>query len=178
MYRVIADLKALQSLWKTRTEQLEALKSQLLSTPSQNQKLEEESKNPQKDMKYESPLPLPKSTPPVSQIIPQTIMPPPKPKASPAQLALQDQLITACKQGNEKAVKAFLQQGAKPDIANAKDEQPLGAAVWGMCPAVVNALLKQAGGIAPITWGECEKHNIKYYREVFIVPKFDSTDFS
>ena len=49
-------------------------------------------------------------------------MAPPKPKASPEQLALQDQLIAACKQGDEKAVKALLQQGAKPDIANAKGE--------------------------------------------------------
>ena len=81
----------------------------------------------------------------VSQIIPQTMIAPPKPKATPEQLKLQDQLIAACKQGDEKAVKALLQQGAKPDIANAKGEQPLGAAVWGMCPDVVNALLKQAG---------------------------------
>ncbi len=66
-----------------------------------------------------------------------------------------------------------IQQGAKPDIANAKGEQPLGAAVWGMCPDVVNALFKQAGGVAPMTWEECEKHNLKYYKEVFIVPKFD-----
>ena len=104
-------------------------------------------------------------------------MPPPKPKASPEQLKLQDQLIAACKQGDEKAVKALLQQGAKPDMANAKGEQPLGAAVWGMCPDVVNALLKQAGGVAPMTWGECEQHNLKYYKEVFIVPKFDPQTF-
>ena len=86
---------------------------------------------------------------------------------------MQDQLIAACKQGDEKAVKALLQRGAKPDMANAKGEQPLGAAVWGMCPDVVNALLKQAGGIAPMTWEECEQHNLKHYNEVFIVPKFD-----
>ena len=102
----------------------------------------------------------------------QTLMPA-KPKASPEQLKLQDQLIAACKQGDEKAVKAVTQQGAKPDMANAKGEQPLGAAVWGMCPDVVNALLKQAGGVAPMTWDECEKHNLKHYKEVFIVPKFD-----
>ena len=23
-----------------------------------------------------------------------------------------------------------------------------------------------------MTWEECEKHNLKYYKEVFIVPKF------
>ena len=86
---------------------------------------------------------------------------------------MQDQLIAACKQGDEKAVKALLQQGAKPDTANAKGEQPLGAAVWGMCPDVVNALLKQADGIAPMTWGECEKHNLEHYKEVFIMPKFN-----
>ena len=146
--RRISDLKALQSLWKTRTEQLELLKSQLLFTPSQNQGLEIESKRIQKELKYELPVQPLKSTPPlppVSQTIAQTILPPPKPKASPEQLALQDQLIKACKQGDEKAVKALLQEGAKPDMVNAQGEQPLGAAVWGMCPNVVNTLLKQAG---------------------------------
>ncbi len=114
----------------------------------------------------------------LSQIIQQTVIAPPKPKASPEQLKLQDQLIAACKQGDEKAVKALLQQGAKPDIANAKGEQPLGAAVWGMCPDVVNTLLKEAKGIAPMTWQECERHNKKYYNnEVFIIPKFDPQTF-
>ena len=122
------------------------------------------------------PVQPPKSTPPlppVSQIIQQTVIAPPKPKASAEQLKLQDQLIAACKQGDEKRVTELLKQGAKPDIPNAKGEQPLGAAVWGMCPDVVNTLLKQTGGIAPMTWDECEKHNLKYYKEVFIVPKFD-----
>ena len=115
--------------------------------------------------------------PSISQAIPQTLIPPPKPQATPEQLALQNQLIAACKQGDEKAAKALLQKGAKPDMANTKGEQPLGAAVWGMCPDVVNALLKQAGGVAPMTWQECEKHNLKYYKEVFIVPKFAPYSF-
>ena len=133
-----------------------------------------------KDLKYETTVQPPKSTPPltpVSQTIGQTLMPGPKPKATPEQLKLQDQLIAACKQGDEKAVKALLQQGAKPDMANAKGEQPLGAAIWGMCPGVVNALLTHAGGVAPMTWDECEKHNLKYYKEVFIIPKFDPQTF-
>ena len=82
-------------------------------------------------------------------------------------------MIEACKQGDEKAVVALLKQGAKTDMPNEKGEQPLGAAVWGMCPDVVNALLKQAGGVAPMAWEECEQHNLKHYKEVFIVPKFD-----
>ncbi len=172
-----ADLKALQSLWMTRTQQLEALQFQLLSTPSQNQRSEAELKHEQKNLKYESPIQPLKLMPPLSQTIAQTILPPPKLKANPTQLALQDQLIEACKQGDEKTVKVLLQQGAKPDMANAKGEQPLGAAVWGMCPDVVNALLKQAGSIAPMTWGECEKHNLKYYKEVFIISKFDPSTY-
>ncbi len=169
-----SDLKALQSLWKTRTQQLESLKTQLLSTTNQDQELQTELK----ELKYETPVQPPKSTPPISQFIPQTILPPPKPQITPQQLALQDQLITACKQGDEKRVKSLLQQGAKPDIANAEGEQPLGAAVWGMCPDVVNTLLKQVGGVAPMTWHKCEQHNKKYYNnEVFIVPKFDPRTF-
>ena len=131
----------------------------------------------QENMKYETPIQPPKPTSPVSQITTPRLMPPPKPKASPAQLALQDQLIAACKQGDEKTVTALLIRGARPDIANAKSEHPLGAAVWGMCPDVVNALLKQAGGVAPMTWQQCEKHNLEHYKEVFIIPKFDPRTF-
>ncbi len=163
-----ADFYALQSLWKTRTQQLESLKSQLLFTVSQNQGLKTELK----ELKYETSVQPPKLMTPVSQVISQTIMAPPKPKVTPEQLALQDQLIAACKQGDVKAVEVLFKRGAKPDIANAKDEQPLGAAVWGMCPDVVNTLLKQAGGVASMTWQECENHNLKYYKEVFIVEKF------
>ena len=93
------------------------------------------------------------------------------------QLLLQNKLIAVCKQGDDKAVKALLRQGAKPDMADAKGEQPLGAAVWGMCPDVVNALLEQAGGVAPMTWAECEKHNRERYKKVFIVPKFNPQTF-
>ena len=134
----------------------------------------------QQDLKYELPVQPPKSTlplPPMSQIIQQTISAPPKSKTSLAQLELQDQLIAACKQGDEKAVKALLQQGAKPDVANTKNEQPLGAAVWGMCPDVVNTLLKQAGGIAPMTWEECEQHNLKHYQGIFIMPEFGARTY-
>ena len=93
------------------------------------------------------------------------------------QLLLQNKLIALCKQGDDKAVKALLRQGAKPDMADAKGEQPLGAAVWGMCPDVVNALLEQTGGVAPITWAECEKHNLERYKKVFIVPIFNPQTF-
>ncbi|MBS0351037.1 MAG: protein kinase [Proteobacteria bacterium] len=167
-----AELKSNQE----EIKQLESLKSQLLPTISQKQELKKESK----ELEYETPVQTPKSTPPlpsISQTIPQTLMLPPKPKVSPEQLALQGQLITACKQGDVKAVEAIFKRGAKPDISNAKGEQPLGAAVWGMCPDVVNALLKQAGDVTPMTWQECGKHNLKYYQEVFIVPKFDPQTF-
>ena len=124
------------------------------------------------------PLPIPA----MSQILPQTLMPAPKSepvKVSKEQLKLQDELVIACEQGDIKAVQAlfkttfFRKITAKPDVANTAGKQPLGAAVWGMNPDVVNELLKQAGGVAPMTWDECEKHNLKYYKEVFIVPKFD-----
>ena len=156
---VAADLKALQSLWKTRTQQLELLRSQLLS------RLVKARYNTElKKLKYQTPVQSAKSV----------SMPPPKTKSQGSeQLELQDHLIAACKRGDEKAVNALFMRGAKPEMTNAKGEQPLGAAVWGMCPGVVNALLKQAGGIAPMSWEECEKHNRERYQEVFIVPKFN-----
>ena len=47
-----------------------------------------------------------------------------------------------------------------------------------MCPDVVNTLLKEAKGIAPMTWQKCEQHNKKYYNnEVFIIPKFNPQNF-
>ncbi len=124
------------------------------------------------------PLPVPA----MSQIIPQTLMPVPKSepvKVSKEQLKLQDELVIACEQGDIKAVQAlfkttsFRKITAKPDVANTAGKRPLCAAVWGMNPDVVNELLKQAGGVAPFTWDECEEHNQRFYGEVFIVPKFD-----
>jgi hypothetical protein len=56
-------------------------------------------------------------------------------------LALQDQLMMACKHGDEKTVKILLWQGANPNLPNGIGEQLLGAAIWGMCPGVVSALL-------------------------------------
>ena len=128
-----------------------------------------------------------KSTPipPVSQSQ-QTFIPAPKTepmKVSKEQLKLQNELVTACEQGDLKAVQAlfkttfFRKITAKPDVANTVGKQPLGAAVWGMNPDIVNELLKQVGGVAPMTWDECEKHNLKYYKEVFIVPKFELKTF-
>ncbi len=111
----------------------------------------------------------------------QILMPVPKSLVSADQLKLQNKLIEACKQGDEKGVKELLIQGAKSNIPDDKGEQPLGAAVWGMCPNVVNALLQQTNGIAPMTWEECEKHNLEYYKNVFIVPKiekYSTTDWS
>ncbi len=115
---VIADLKALQSLWKVRTQQLKLFKSQFLSTPMQS--------------------------------------------------ALQDQLVTACKEGDEKQVGMLLEKGALPDMPNAEGEQPLGAAVWGMCPNIINALLTRVDGVAPMTWRQCEAHNSICYKGVFV----------
>jgi ankyrin repeat protein len=93
------------------------------------------------------------------------------------QLELQNKLIAACKQGDEKTVTVLLQKGAKSDMPNTKGELPLGAAVWGMCPGVVNVLLKQTGRGEPMTWQECEAHNLKYYREMFIIPQFLPTTY-
>ena len=160
--------------------EIKNLKAEIEQLKLQNQQQGLELKYTQKNPKDQTSVQPPKSMlslPSISQTIPQTLMAPPKLKATSDQLELQDQLIAACKRGDEKGVKAVLDQGAKPDMPNAKGEQPLGAAVWGMCPDVVNALLKQADGVAPMTWQECEQHNQKYYEEVFIVSKFNPQAF-
>ena len=38
---------------------------------------------------------------------------------------------------------------------------------------IVNELFKQTGGIAPMTWDHAKNIIRKYYKEVFIIPKFD-----
>jgi hypothetical protein len=93
-------------------------------------------------------------------------------KSASEQSQLQDQLITACEQGDAKTVLSLCQQGAKPDLANSTGKHPFGAGVWGMNPEIVNELLKQTGRVAPMTWLECESHNLKWYKEVFIMSKF------
>ena len=176
MRREVLDTEELYTKYRTQIKQ--SIESAKQPTAEINMlQHQTDLKSTQKDLKYESPVQSPKSTPSISQAIPQTLIPPPKLQATPRQLALQDQLIAACEQGDAKTVTLLLKQGAKPDVAGTPGrfslgKQPLGAAVWGMCPDVVNALLKQAGGVAPMTWEECEKHNLKYYKEVFIVPKF------
>ncbi len=153
-----ADLIALQSLWKTRTQQMELLKSNLLCRG-------DHSKQSSK-LLFDS----------------QRLMPAPRPTGKPMDIKevqlLQSQLITACKQGDEETMTALLKQGAKPNITDVKGEHPLGAAVWGMSPVIVYALLREADGIAPITWSECEKHNLTHYREVFAVSKLTPKTFA
>ncbi len=91
-----------------------------------------------------------------------------------ALLPLQNKLIAACKKGDLKGVQEAFRQGAKSyPLDDKKNEHPLGAAIWGMNPDVVNEVIRQAGGVAGMTWDECEKHNLEYYKEVFIVQKFD-----
>jgi serine/threonine protein kinase len=140
-----AELKRIQ-----KESKLKPLSSQSISTPSELVQIPVMSKN-----------------------IQQTFMPMPKSLISAGELQLQDQLLAACKRGDEKEVAALLKRGAKPDIPNAKGEQPLGAAVWSMCPDIVNILLKQSNSVASMTWSECEEHNLKHYKEVFIIPAFD-----
>jgi hypothetical protein len=130
---------ALREWLKEKQKEIEGPKQQNQQYPLTLKDLKELKRQP-------SPTQIPKSALPMPRGVRQAFMPVLKPPASLGQLQLQDQLIVACKQGDEKAVNLLLQQGAKPDLPDAKGEQPLGAAVWGMCPNMVNALLKQAGG--------------------------------
>lgn len=95
-----------------------------------------------------------------------------------AVLKFQDELVTACEEGDSKTVRLLLKNGAKPDAANAKSIQPLGAAVWGMNLEVINVLLEAMGGASPMTWEACEGHNINHYKEVFMISSFDPKTYS
>ena len=92
-------------------------------------------------------------------------------------LTRQDQLIAACRQGNVSEFKSSLKLGAKL-IVDIQDEQPLGAAVWGMCPEIVNLLLRGTNRVASMTWEECKIHNEEYYNnELFIVSEFNPNTY-
>lgn len=80
-------------------------------------------------------------------------------------LVKQNDLIIACEQGDLSKVKAAIKDKARPDLPDAKGKQPLGAALWGMDPAVVDFLLEQKWLTRPMNWDECIQHNQKYYKE-------------
>ena len=120
-----AATKKEQRLEAEKRKEIEQLKQQYQEAELKRNQADSKLKPPAQTI---APPPKPLPIPAVSQIIPRTLIPPPKLQATPTKLALQDQLIAACKQGDEKMVTA-LKQGAKPDMANAISEQPLGAAV-------------------------------------------------
>ena len=152
----------------TRDQEIRQLKAEITRLEQQLQSQELELKRSSEEKKS-IPVPIPTSQ---NQ---QGFLPMPKKiisiAQSPEQGQLQYRLITACKQGDEKTVISLLQQGAKADMASPAGEQPLGAAIWGMNPAVVHALIQQAGGVAAMNWEECEKHNKERYNDTFIVPR-------
>ncbi len=119
---------------------------------------------------------------PVSQSIQQTfIAPPPKHKNIREVLALQDQLITACRQGDIKAVKHYLNEGAQPEMRNETGEHPLAAAVWGMCPEIVKVLtqlMQQEKGYISMNWEECKQHNKEKYGQTFFITDFTPMEYS
>ncbi|MBS0352059.1 MAG: protein kinase [Proteobacteria bacterium] len=136
------------------------------------------SPKPVDDEKHNQPIPASKNS--------QIFMPTPithSTKVSKDQLKVQDALVKACESGDLKAVQALFKPTwfrkiiAKPDIANNKGVHPLGAAVWGMNKEIIEELIKQAAGIAPLTWKECEEHNYKHYKNVFTIQSFEPKDW-
>ena len=98
-----------------------------------------------------------------------------KPRLSPSQD--QDALVTACEEGNAAEVRRLLNKGAGANTLNSKGIHPLGAAVWGMNPEVVDTLLGEMKEESSLTWEECEAHNIGHYKEVFMFNEFAPQTF-
>ena len=91
--------------------------------------------------------------------------------------SLQEQLVAACERGDLPAVQLATIKGAVITIPDAKGKWPLGAAIWGMSPEVINYLLEQ-GKDKPDIWKNYEKHNLDHYGEVFIVSQFTPVKYS
>ena len=99
----------------------------------------------------------------------QTFLPKPKVLSRLAQLKKQDELIKFCKKGDEKAVRNCLMEGADPEVVGINGENPIGAAIFGMSPGVLNILSERAVSLK--TWREWEVDNMKKYGSVFLVSK-------
>ncbi len=93
-------------------------------------------------------------------------------------MTLQNELILACEQGNLSAVREAIQKGAKPFGPDATGKHPIGAAVWGMSPEILDYLLSQLKNEKIPTWADIEKHNRKYYQDkVWIISQFSPENF-
>ncbi len=99
----------------------------------------------------------------------QTLLPKPNTLSRLEKLKKQDQLIEFCKKGDEKAVRTCLMEGADAEIPGTNGENPIGAAIFGMCPGVLNVLSERI--VSPKTWQEREADNMKKYGSVFLVSK-------
>ena len=84
---------------------------------------------------------------------------------------LQDELIKACEDGNEVEVQKILNKGANPYQLNSQGKHPLCAAMFGMNFLIVNDFIDHMNGISPLTFEECEQHNMKYYHQKWSLPE-------
>ncbi len=92
-----------------------------------------------------------------------------------AQSQLQDNLVTACENGDIKAVEESIERGAQPLLLDSKGKCPFLAAVRGMNPNVMDKLLNCTNGMTPYFWEEYVEHNKKKYRGIFLV-EFEDTE--
>jgi hypothetical protein len=98
-------------------------------------------------------------------------------KSGKINMRLQDQLVEACEQGDLEGVKTAIRAGALPmEPSSVGRILPLGAAVVGMNPSIVDFLIQEMQGITPITWEEIEAHNHSKYGKVFLVSEFKAGD--
>jgi serine/threonine protein kinase len=87
---------------------------------------------------------------------------------------LQNELITACENGNLFQVKATIDKGALVNFPYGQGKNPLFSAVYGMNPEVVKYVIKQRSkDVKGISWQACEEHNTEYYGQTFLIMKFD-----
>ncbi len=79
----------------------------------------------------------------------------------------QNELVQACISGDLKQVKLAIQAGASPDLADSKNILPVGAAIYGMNPEIVDFLLSLSGNHTTMSWKEWEKHNKEKFQLIF-----------
>jgi hypothetical protein len=95
-------------------------------------------------------------------------------------VAVQNELVWACENGNLWQVIESLKKGAKVYSPTELDKNPVYCAVYAMNSELLKYLIMQLldDKDAPvISWQDCEEHNKKYYGRIFLNMKFAPNDW-
>lgn len=158
--------KAIQDYLKKRNEMIAYQKQLKIIDKELCEKFESEIKFT-KELKHSD-----KKEPLSSSYSSQGLMALPKAASYSKQIEIQNKLVLSCEYGDDKTVSKLLKNGALADVPDKDSKLPLGAGIWGMNPRVVTELIISMGSACSMTWFDLQIHNLKFYKEMFIIEDF------